>query len=294
MKEAENIEATLLGKRTDYPQHYKPEILVAVPRSLNREQYGIRADELPFTGFDAWHAYELSTLTDNGLPVAGLLKVVYPATSYAIVESKSMKLYLNSFNMERMGRTRAEALEAVRQTVVRDLSKALKTSVEAHVFTSYNQPLPFDFDGYEILEDSDEANSLIISDYNERPSLLTAQSCGGEMNVASHLLRSNCKITHQPDWGSVFIHVKGSKLPTYSGLLAYIVSIRNENHFHEEICEMIFARLLELFEPEELMVCCIYTRRGGIDICPARATSADLLPRNLAQPSVLTRKMLRQ
>ncbi len=293
MNQENMIEATLLGKRTEYPQHYKPDILVAVPRQLNREQYGIQADSLPFVGFDTWHAYELSALTDNGLPVTALLKLVYPADSHAIVESKSLKLYLNSFNMERMGSTPAEVLRRLQTTITCDLSTILQTTVAAHIFTRL-ATTPDEFADYTLLEDTAAANRLVISHYTETPSLLSAQPSGGELHVASHLLRSNCKITHQPDWGSLFLRMKGPQLPTFDSLLAYIVSIRNENHFHEEICEMIFMRLLQRFQPKELMTCCIYTRRGGIDICPSRATSIDLLPQSLCRADMLTPKLLRQ
>ena len=116
----------------------------------------------------------------------------------------------------------------------------------------------------------------------------------GEIKVCSHLLRSNCKITKQPDWGSIYIHIQADCLPDHASLLKYIVSLRNENHFHEEICEMTYKRLWDLFHPEILAVSCIYTRRGGIDICPSRANQAEYLPEHLQAPEILTRKLLRQ
>ena len=114
------------------------------------------------------------------------------------------------------------------------------------------------------------------------------------MLVSTHLLRSNCKITRQPDWGSAFVRIKGRSLPTPESLLRYLVSIRSENHFHEEICEMIYKRLLDAFAPSEMSVSCIYTRRGGIDICPTRASHQRLLPQHLPNPLAMTRKLLRQ
>ena len=137
--------------------------------------------------------------------------------------------------------------------------------------------------------------SVNFQSFSENPALLVpTQSNLQEIKVATHLLRSNCKITHQPDWGSAFIYLKGKQIPDLTSLLQYLVSIRNENHFHEEICEMVYKRLLDVFQPESLMVTCIYTRRGGIDICPVRVSSEELLPKNLINPDKLSFKLLRQ
>ena len=137
--------------------------------------------------------------------------------------------------------------------------------------------------------------ALQFSVYQENPALLTENiQEAGELKVCSHLLKSNCKITRQPDWGSLYIHLKGRTQPAYASLLKYIVSLRNENHFHEEICEMTFKRLSDLFQPEILMVSCLYTRRGGIDICPCRANKPDYLPHYLPQADILTQRNFRQ
>ncbi|PWE00793.1 NADPH-dependent 7-cyano-7-deazaguanine reductase QueF [Marinilabilia rubra] len=284
-----------LGKVTSYPQKYSPEILIPVPRHLNRKDYNIKENNLPFTGYDTWHAYELSFLTEKGLPVVGLLKLVYPSDSTFLVESKSFKLYLNSFNMERYGKTPAEGLEIVLSTIRYDLNQTLKTNVTTHFFQGDESQSHFDFDDFEILENSEVAVSSDFKNYTETPELLAqSEDLKKTIKVATHLLRSNCKVTHQPDWGSAYIHLKGNQIPDKISLLKYIVSVRNENHFHEEICEMIYKRLMDIFSPQELMVTCIYTRRGGIDICPARASRTDLLPKFLISPGVLTKKLLRQ
>ncbi|MCG8581862.1 MAG: NADPH-dependent 7-cyano-7-deazaguanine reductase QueF [Bacteroidales bacterium] len=287
-------EGKFLGKQVEYPQHYAPEMLVAVPRHFNREQYQLDETKLPFIGLDVWHAYELSFLTKKGLPVTGLLKIVYQATNKAIVESKSLKLYLNSFNMHHFGDTANEGLNEVLTTIKKDLNQLLETDVRLGFFNHGKYKSAYDFSDYIVLEDSTNADHIEFSHYNEAPELLKATGKGGELKAASHLLRSNCKITNQPDWGSCFIHIKGETLPDEKDLLQYLVSIRNENHFHEEICEMIYKRLWDIFSPNELAVSCIYTRRGGIDICPLRVSHEYLLPNELVNPVVLSEKLLRQ
>ncbi len=287
-------EARLLGKIIQHPKHYEPEILVAVPRKINREIYQIREDQLPFVGVDSWHAYELSFLTEKGLPVTGLLKLVYPCDSPYLVESKSLKLYLNAFNMERYGNNSQEGVETVLKIIQKDLELLLQSKIQLSFFNHATQFQPFDFKDYEIIEDNEEIEELSFEVFTESPDLIQSTNQAGTVKVGTHLLRSNCKITHQPDWGSAYIYIKGDDLPEETTLLKYLVSIRNENHFHEEICEMIYERLWTRFKPQELMVSCIYTRRGGIDICPSRASHEELLPKNLINSKVLTSKLLRQ
>ncbi|PZX20055.1 7-cyano-7-deazaguanine reductase [Breznakibacter xylanolyticus] len=290
------IEATLLGKHVEYPATYAPQVLVAVPRQLNRTQYAIDDKNLPFTGYDVWHAWEAGFLTRRGLPVAGVLKIIYPANNPVIVESKSLKLYLNSFNMERLGNTPEDGIREFKLTVQRDLATLLQTDdVRVELFTTQPGHLPFDFHGFKILETLHGADQVDFAHYTDTPALLrTDYDRPCELRLATHLLRSNCKITHQPDWGSAYIHIKANVTPNFMSILQYIVSLRNENHFHEEICEMLFTRLHEAFNPEQLMVVCIYTRRGGIDICPVRASHAFLIPPSLTSHHTLSHKLLRQ
>lgn len=288
------IESTHLGKESLYPQHYDPSVLVAVPRVLNRQLYDIDNDNLFFTGFDVWHAFEFSFLLKSGLPISGILKIVYPAESEFLIESKSLKLYLNSFNMDRYGLSAKEGINEVLSVIIKDLSTKLKTEVKAHYFDNTAIKKQNEFSGYIILENSDEAESIAIDDYSENTGLLDESNSSGKIKWCSHLLRSNCKITHQPDWGSVYIKMKGEKLPTKRGILKYIVSLRNENHFHEEICEMIFTRLLNIYNPSELTVSCFYTRRGGIDINPVRSMKKNEIPKHLTNHEVLTKMEFRQ
>lgn len=287
-------EARLLGKNIQHPTQYDPEILVAVPRKLNREIYQIKEDQLPFVGVDAWHAYELSFLTQKGLPVTGVLKLVYPCDSPFLVESKSLKLYLNAFNMERYGNTSDEGIDRLLNIIQKDLEALLKAKIQLAYFNHSTELQPLGFQDYRIIEDHKEMEKVNFDAFTESPDLILSSNQGGELKVATHLLRSNCKITHQPDWGSAYIWIKGIELPEEVSLLKYLVSIRNENHFHEEICEMIYERLWTRFAPQKLMVSCIYTRRGGIDICPSRASHTNLLPKNLTNQTVLTEKLLRQ
>lgn len=291
-KIVEPIEATVLGKRTSFPQQYDPTVLVAVPRYENRKIYNIAYEPEIFVGVDAWHAYELGFITNNGLPVTGMLKLVYGAENQYLVESKSFKLYLNSFNMSHFGETVQEGIKIVLNKIQQDISNCLQTNVEVTFFSKEDEA-EFDFNNYQLLEDDKLATAQTFDDFNENPDLLKATDCN-ELKVATHLLRSNCKITHQPDWGSAYIYIKGETVPSKASLLKYLVSFRNENHFHEEVCEMIYKRIWDLFSPEELMVTCLFTRRGGIDICPARASHKRLLPSNLINAGKRDFKLIRQ
>ena len=292
------IESTHLGKPTAYPRQYSPGLLVAVPRKENRIQYDISDTALPFVGWDVWHAWEAGFLTDSGLPVSGILKIIYACSSDCLVESKSLKLYLNSLNMEKLGPTAAEATTTFIEHIRNDLSRLLNTAV--HV-TFFREPGPgrTEFHDYVVLEEQSSFTEGEFTDYLENPELLqtsepAALPSAATLRVSTHLLRSNCKITHQPDWGSAFISMRGRHLPTGGALLKYLTSFRNEYHFHEEVCEMIYKRLLDRFAPHSLMVTCIYTRRGGIDICPTRASDVLLLPQQLSSPYMLTPKLPRQ
>ena len=192
-------EDKFLGKQVTYPQQYAPEMLVAVPRQLNRDQYGLQEDQLPFVGLDVWHAYELSFLTEKGLPVTGLLKLVYPSDNEFLVESKSLKLYLNSFNMERYGSTPLEGIKIVKDTIQKDLDNCLQTKVQVSFFDKLNSHSVYDFTDFKLLEDDSQAVDINFTTFNETPELLHPSE-EDELKVASHLLRSNCKITNQPDW----------------------------------------------------------------------------------------------
>lgn len=275
------VEATVLGKETEYKFEYNPDILVAVPRQENRTGIDIQDANLPFVGVDVWNAYEISTITERGVPFAGFAKIVYPCDSECIVESKSLKLYLNSFNMTRFGKTTQEAKSIVEAKVREDLSKVLQTDVQVTVFESQNGCITGNASWMRLFDnlDVDIRNrfpSLSCKKYEECPELLhlcSSDTEGVSDAVFSSVLRSNCKITGQPDWGTVFISYTSSAFVTRDSLFQYVTSLRGENHFHEEICETIYKRLHDLLDPRSLVVACFYTRRGGIDINPIRASS---------------------
>jgi len=258
------------------PDNVDPSLLVAVPRQLNRTQYGLQEDQLPFAGMDAWNAYEFSTLLSNGFPISGWLKFAYPCDSVNIVESKSVKLYLNSYNMAR-DIDSIDDLWIIEDRLSRDLSEAVQDDVRVSLAVGdvdTTRPINGDFVS---LEKYCNVGEMVFNNYNESPDILeVVPSIGRYERWRSHSLRSNCRVTNQPDWGDVYIHIKGDKAITPESLLQYVVSMRKENHFHEEICEAMYKRLYDLLEPEELLVACLYTRRGGIDINPVRATSWSL------------------
>lgn len=279
-----------------YRDTYAPELLVKVPRYLNREGYGLTGDE--FKGVDTWNAYEVSAITTKGQPVAGMLKIVCPSDSTHHVESKSIKLYLNSLNMTRIGNTAADCIKGIEARVKRDLDELLETDTTVTFFSSLVEAEPLTFLGYTDISKAANLDDIDFTSFKSDASQLEGgyrpQTYDNEIRFKSNLLRSNCRVTNQPDWGDVFIYMKGENLPTPDSLAKYIVSHRTVSHFHEEICEMVFAHLTEAFKPERLMVSCLYTRRGGIDINPIRATHSFLIPEFFTNSNYTIAKTLRQ
>ncbi len=263
--------SALLGKKVSGSDKYDPSLLVAVPRFENRERYGIDNKNLPFGGFDVWHAYEFSVMTENSLPVTRVMKLKYNCDSNFIVESKSLKLYLNSFNMSRFGKNIKECLSICKTFIEKDLSEKLQTKVEVN-FLEYESRRVDIFSEFKNVMDFVDESELRITQFKESPELLSVtEGEPKEHYLMFDSLRSNCRVTHQPDFGDVFIYYKSSKVIECASLVKYLVSFRSEYHFHEECCEMIYKRLYDLLdEDDELFVCALYTRRGGIDICPAR------------------------
>ena len=275
-----------------YKDTYDPSLLVKIPRILNREGYGLTGEE--FVGVDVWNAYEVSAITTKGQPVAGMLKIVCPADSENHVESKSIKLYLNSFNMTKIGDTAADCITGIEARVKRDLDELLDTSTTVTFYASEFETEPLSFsDEYQDIADVTNLDDIDFTAFKSDANQLET-GIGEELRVRSNLLRSNCRVTNQPDWGDVFIYINGKEVPSAESLAKYIVSHRTVSHFHEEICEMIYAHLTERFKPEQLMVACLYTRRGGIDINPIRATHNMLVPEFFTNPNYTIRKTLRQ
>jgi 7-cyano-7-deazaguanine reductase len=296
-QEVVDIASKHLGKvgGDGYRDTYSPELLVKVPRYLNREGYGLTSDS--FVGVDTWNCYEVSAITTKGQPVAGMLKIVCPADSEYHVESKSIKLYLNSFNMTRIGDNAADCISALESRVKRDLDELLETSTIVSFYASEKEGKAISFEGYEDLGDIVDLDQIDFTAFQSDSSQLSVEDTSEESKVVklkSNLLRSNCRVTNQPDWGDVFIKMKGKKLPSADSLAKYIVSHRTVSHFHEEICEMVYKHLTDAYEPEQLMVACLYTRRGGLDINPVRASHISLLPDFFSNVDYRIAKTLRQ
>lgn len=259
-----------LGKTTRYRDTYDATLLQGVPRSLNRDPLGLRADNLPFHGGDIWTLYELSWLNAKGLPQVAVGQVQLDYASLHLVESKSFKLYLNSFNQ-----TRFASWDDVQATLVRDLSACAQGNVQVtlyHLDELEGQPIA-PFNGV-CIDDQD----IEIESYEFNADFLK-NAAGGEVveeSLVSHLLKSNCLITHQPDWGSVQIQYRGPAIDREK-LLRYLVSFRHHNEFHEQCVERIFNDIQRFCQPETLSVYARYTRRGGLDINPWR-TNTDFTP----------------
>lgn len=294
----EEIAGTHLGKAggVGYKDLYDPSLLVGIPRHYNRTDYGIEETNLPFEGYDVWNAYEVSALTENGYPVTGMVKIAYSSASPKHVESKSIKLYLNSLNMTKLGKTRDEVIKNIVSTVEKDLQELLGCQIIVSFFKEsdpISEETTFDKSSFLNLENLVDVDNLEFTAYKSDETQLEIEK-GSEVKYYADFLRSNCRVTNQPDFGSVFIHLKGDKVPTAESIVKYIVSHRQVNHFHEEIAEMVYKHLLDRFQPEDLMVACLYSRRGGIDINPIRANKLSLIPDWYIDPQVKITKELKQ
>lgn len=256
----------LLGKQTSYKSEYDPSLLFPIKRILARDKM-IKGDSLPFNGYDLWNCYELSWLDLKGKPEVRIMHFVVPADSKFLIESKSVKLYLNSFN-----NTKFATEEKIHFLIKSDLSKTAGSVVKVYINKlSYykNQTLnifegvlldklPVEISQYQV------NSELLKIDLNNRGQIV-------EEVLYSNLLKSNCLVTGQPDWASIQISYKGKKID-HQSLLKYLISYRNHNGFHEECIERIFVDILEKCQPEVLTIFAKYTRRGGVDISPFRTT----------------------
>ena len=253
-----------LGKPTTYTSEYDPGLLCPIPRQLKRDELGL-PDDLPFRGVDIWNAYELSWLTPQGKPVVAMGEFRIPCESPNLIESKSIKLYLNSFNQ-----TRFDDFESVRGLMSKDLGGAAGMPVDVRLMaaaefaTEHFATLPG-----QCIDDLD----IEVDNYALDAELLNgaadADAQVSEM-LYSHLLKSNCLVTSQPDWGSVLIHYQGAKI-NQEALLRYLISFRQHDEFHEQCVERIYNDLMRFCQPEKLTVYARYTRRGGLDINPYRS-----------------------
>ncbi|WP_291013210.1 NADPH-dependent 7-cyano-7-deazaguanine reductase QueF [Hydrogenophaga sp.] len=272
-------EHSQLGKASAYIDQYDASLLFPLPRETKRLEIGIQG-RLPFLGADLWTAFELSWLNLRGKPQVALAHITVPCESTHIVESKSFKLYLNSFNNSRFA-----SADAVRNRLREDLSAAIWHGGSVLASAGIQLLLPEQF-GREAVREL-EGLSIDRLDvecelYQPAPQLLSAalHEQPVEETLVSHLLKSNCLVTGQPDWGSVQIHYSGPQIDQ-AGLLQYIVSFRNHNEFHEQCVERIYMDIMTRCKPAKLSVYARYTRRGGLDINPWRTSHPQLPPPNL-------------
>ena len=259
-----------LGKVASYKTEYDSSLLFPLARFPKRDEIGITIP-LPFFGYDIWNVFELSWLNSKGKPLVAVAEIVIPCDSPYLIESKSMKLYFNSLN-----NTKFDDVETVRQTIVEDLSNAAQARVSVSIQFE-NQQLEkknHQFKGV-CIDDLDVACETYMVD----SALLSVGDEKVSESLYSNLLRSNCLITHQPDWGSVVIEYTGNKI-NREALLKYIVSFRNHNEFHEQCVERMFMDISQRCQPEKLLVYARYTRRGGLDINPIRSSEPREVPEN--------------
>ena len=272
-------EQSALGKPAPYLDHYEPGLLYPIPRAPKREELGLSSAP-PFFGADLWTAFELSWLTPRGKPQVAIAQVTVPCESTNIVESKSFKLYLNSFSNTRIG-----GPDEVRDLIRNDVSEAVWRGPSPRSSVGVKLLLPDQFDQEPVQElDGLSLDRLDIecTDYQPRPELLSAafDEKPVQETLTSNLLKSNCLVTGQPDWGSVQIRYAGPQIDQ-GGLLRYLVSFRNHHEFHEQCVERIFMDLWQRCKPVKLTVYARYTRRGGLDINPFRTSHPGGLPANV-------------
>ena len=263
-----------LGKSSAYPSSYDPTLLFPIPRQAKREELGINGT-LPFFGVDIWNAYEVSWLNTRGKPQIAIATFMVPADAPNIIESKSFKLYLNSFNQSRL-----DNAQVLIDTLKKDLSAAAGATIDVTLTEAGA------FSGLRMGELSGlllDRLDIEVVDHHPNAALLSAnqEEAVVEETLLSHLLKSNCPVTSQPDWGSVQIHYVGAPI-NQEGLLKYLIGFREHNEFHEQCVERIFMDVLRQCRPQKLSVYARYTRRGGLDINPWRSNfSATQAPSNL-------------
>lgn len=262
-----------LGKTSAYQTTYAPDLLFPIPRQQKRDELQLTG-RLPFFGVDIWNAYELSWLNMRGKPQVAIATITAPADSPNIIESKSFKLYLNSFNQTRLANT-----DALLALLREDLSNGFGAPV--HVVLT----LPEEFEKVRMGELEGtlvDRLDIDIDQYSPSPGLLSSaqDEAPVEETLVSHLLKSNCLVTGQPDWASVSISYVGPQI-NEEGLLRYLIGFREHNEFHEQCVERIFVDILRQCAPTKLAVYARYTRRGGLDINPWRSNYSGPPPKNL-------------
>ncbi len=268
-----SVEQSLLGQDTNYPTQYAPEILFPIARAPSRQAYADLAGISQ--GMDWWHVFEISWLDSQSKPVVAIGRLHIPASSEFLIESKSLKLYFNSLNFKCFDNQQA-FIDCVEQ----DLSPIANAAVKLELYDAdalnISQPIGVCLDDLTPSGMSHQPDCNLLQ-LDNAANLQTDNTQPIEVSLYSHLLRSNCPVTGQPDWGTVFIRYEGIK-PCYSSILAYIISFRQHSGFHEQCVEQIFADIWQQLNPSRLMVYAAYTRRGGLDINPCRVSDMSWLP----------------
>jgi 7-cyano-7-deazaguanine reductase len=259
-----------LGRKSFESNSYNPDQLRSIPRAIGRETVGISAKTaLPFLGEDIWNCWELSWLDFNGKPVVAVAEIRIPVTTPNMVESKSLKLYLNSFSMIRINEP-----EILRQTIIRDIEHVVEGNVLVQLI------MPEAIQKLQIMEPEGiciDHQNISVKEFDVRPDLLAVDNHTVSETLFSRLIRTRCPVTGQPDWATVCLTYRGQRIRPDS-LLRYFVSYRQHQGFHESCVETMFCHILNECRPETLSLIARFTRRGGIDINPFRSTETSSTP----------------
>ena len=301
-----DIAAKSLGSANSYAVYtdtFDPTLLVPMPRALAREEYGITGKE--FVGWDAWHCHEATFLLNNGVPVAGTLKIVYSSDSEFMVESKSIKLYLNTFDMCKMGNNISSAIKKYEKQVSEDLTKALKTTVHVKFHKNYadinaHNPV-YDYeDIYDLMGDNiyymQDIDYIGDKTYNVTNKIGTTGKRSRIIKLGTNILRSRCRHTKQKDTGAAYIYLELE--PGYDvnveNVLRQILQLREKNEFHEFCSEVLFTKFIGQEGIKNCMVTLLYARRGSLDINPVRSSTPDIIPQVMKDVNLYTKKAMGQ
>ena len=297
------VAAKTLGSANSYAVYtdtFDPSQLNPMPRALARGDWGIKGDE--FVGYDTWHCHEATFLLNNGLPMAGTLKIVCPASSEFMVESKSFKLYLNTFDMCKMGDTIPQAIENYEKQVAKDISACIGAEAKVAFFRQGEEkiyegdPGAFYLDMLRLIGNKD-LEAMEVTDYDGKEShFKVIPSAGGEdLFVMTNLLRSRCRHTKQKDTGAAYFRIV-TKTGTVDlqSLLKEVIALREVNEFHEFCSEKLFKAITNHPDVEDCVVMLLYARRGSLDINPVRASKEYLIPKELIDTGFYTKKAMGQ
>ena len=262
-----------LGQATAYPEHYDPGLLYPLARGETRRTLGLpettlAAAQLPFYGTDWWTAYEVSWLDAGGKPQVALAQFAIPCSSPNLVESKSFKLYLNSFNQSNFG-----GIDAVKEHLKTDLAQALGADLDVRLTALADARLPIEAPRGFCLD----VLPVSVDRYSPEPDYLSVGPVRAEERLYSHLLKTNCPVTGQPDWATLEIAYRGPRID-HEGLLRYLISFRNHQDFHEHCVERMYLDIMARCRPDYLSLFARYTRRGGLDINPFRCSEPEQTP----------------